>query len=101
MMGVVARMRMAGSSTREKRIDKILLGSFCNLEPALLPAGSVPHAFSRVGAGEATFSSRVWDRSSREADDQLRSHVPLLPPDLRTSCSDSMLMPFSALLHMS
>src|SRR5712691_9676477 len=27
MMGVVARVRMAGSSTREKRIDKILLGS--------------------------------------------------------------------------
>jgi hypothetical protein len=73
----------------------------CNLESALLPAGSVPHLFSHVGAGEATLPSRVRDGSSREADDQLRSHVPLLPPDLRTSWSDSMLIPFSALLHMS
>ena len=40
------------------------------------------------------------NKRDREPTNQ-RSHKPDFPPDLRTSCNISMVIPFSALLHMS
>ena len=55
---------------------------------------------ARAAAVRANLASHAFALSGGVSQDQ-RSHVPLLPPDFRTSWSDSMVMPFSALLHIS